>query len=190
MARLLWPTTLIVLALACAQPASAADTSIVPGKRVGAVAVGMSRAKIEKLLGAAAASNALSPQRTNAAWPLPGKGELHVQFVDGVAARVGTTAKEYATSDGLAVGASVASMRALHPNATETDYDVRRKMGGAAAAQCYDDVGAGIGFEFDRGAAQREFVLRAIYVHAAGKATPCGRRDDPRAVERVDKSKP
>ena len=78
-------------------------------------------------------------------------------------------------------------MRALHPAATETDYQIQRK--GGVAAQCYDDVAAGIGFEFDRGPQQHDFVLRSIYVHAAGKAMACNRKDDPRAVEHIGAAK-
>ena len=185
------PPTLVALLLAlvnAAPPARAADTLIVAGKRVGVVTLGMHRTQIEKLLGAAQASNELSPHRTNASWPLAGMGSLHVQFVDGVAARVGTNAKEYATGDGLAAGASPASVRALHPQAVETDYAVARR--GGVAAQCHDDVAAGIGFEFDKGPAQREFVLRAIYVHAQGKATPCARDDDPHATKKVGATAP
>jgi hypothetical protein len=147
----------------------------------------MSRAQVEKLLGGASQSSELSPHRTVAAFPLPGKGDFHVLFVDGVAARVGTTAKEYATGDGLAVGASVAKMRELHPAVSETDYQIQRK--GGVSAQCYDDVAAGIGFEFDKGPKQQEFVLRGIYVHAAGKAMACNRKDDPRASEHVGATK-
>ena len=175
------------LVILASRPCAADDMLIVPGKRIGAVTVGMSRAQAGKVLGAPSSSNDLSPHRVNVTWPLPGKGDIHVQFVDGKAARVGTTAKEYATADGLAGGASVAKMRSLHPTASETDYEIRRK--GGVAAQCYDDVAAGIGFEFDKGPAQQEFVLRAIYVHAPGKAMACNRKDDPRALEHVDATK-
>lgn len=175
---------LVVFALTLAGTrARADDMLIVPGKRVGAVTVGMSRTQVDKLLGAASSSNELSPHRANAVWPLPGKGDIHVQFVDGKAVRVGTTAKEYATSDGLAGGASVAKMRSLHPAVTETDYQIQRK--GGVSAQCYDDVAAGIGFEFDKGPQAHDFVLRATYVHAPGTAIACNRKDDPRALEHV-----
>ena len=181
--------SLIIVGLTLVAPSSRAadDMLIVAGKRVGTVTVGMTRTQAEKLLGAPSSSGDLSPHRTNVTWPLPGKGDIHVQFVDGKAARVGTTAKEYATADGLAGGASVAKMRSLHPAVTETDYEIRRK--GGVSAQCYDDVAAGIGFEFDKGPAQRDFVLRTIYVHAPGKATACNRKDDPRALEHVDATK-
>src|SRR5262249_5858165 len=132
-------------------------------------------------------SSELSPHRTIAAFPLPGKGDFHVLFVDGAAARVGTTAKEYATTDGLAVGAAIEKMRALHPAVTENDYQSQSK--GGVSAQCYDDVAAGIGFEFDKGAQQHDFVLRAIYVHAAGQTMACNRKDDPRAVQHVGAAK-
>jgi hypothetical protein len=181
-----WVVTLFGLALAAA--AFAADTTIIPGKRIGDVAVGMRRAQVEKLLGAAQSGNELSPHRTNASWPLPGTGSLHVQFVDGVAARVATNAKEYSTPDGLAMGAPPADVLALHAQMVETDYSVERR--GGVAAQCHDDVAAGIGFEFDKGPAQRAFVLRAIYVHAPGKATPCGRDDDPQATRKMRAAAP
>ena len=185
------PPTLVALLLAlvdAAAPAQATDMTIVAGKRIGAVAIGMRRAQIEKLLGGAQVSNELSPHRTNASWPLAGMGSLHVQFVDDVAVRVGTNAKEYATGDGLAVGSAQASVRGLHPQTVETDYSVARH--GGVAARCHDDVAAGIGFEFDKSPAQREFVLRGIYVHAPGKATPCARDDDPQATKKVGASGP
>jgi hypothetical protein len=178
----------LLTGLALTSVATCADTAIVPGKRVGAVALGMHRAQVEKLLGAAQISNEVSPHRTNASWPLPGRGSLHVQFIDGVATRVATNAKEYSTSDGLAVGASPAEVRALHARTVETDYSVARR--GGVAAQCHDDVAAGIGFEFDKGPAQREFVLRGIYVHAAGKAAACVRDDDPQATHKIGATEP
>lgn len=178
----------LLLALAGAVPSARADDMmIVAGRRVGVIAVGLRRAQVEKLLGAPQVTNELSPHRANASWPLAGTGSLHVQFVDGVAARVGTNAKEYSTGDGLAAGASPASVRAQHPQTVETDYAVARR--GGVAAQCHDDVAAGIGFEFDKGPAQHEFVLRSIYVHAPGKATPCARADDPHATKKVGASK-
>jgi hypothetical protein len=108
---------------------------------------------------------------------------VRVQVIDGVTTRIGTGAKVYTTSNGLAAGASLASVRALHPQTTESDYFVRRS--GGVAVQCHDDVTGGIGFEFDQGAGQADFVLRAIYVHAPGKPTPCGREDDPHATKKV-----
>ena len=176
------------LGLAIATATVAADTAIVAGKSIGGVAIGMRRAQVEKLLGAAQLSNELSPHRTNASWPLPGTGNLNVQFTDGVATRVATNAKEYATSDGLAVGASPTQVRALHAQTVETDYSVARR--GGVAAQCHDDVVAGIGFEFDKGPAQRAFALRVIYVHAPGKATPCVRDDDPQATHKMGTPEP
>lgn len=173
------------LGAAAATPATtAADSAIVAGKRIDAIEIGMRRTQVEKLLGKADSEHVQSPHRTNAVWPVVGKGQLHAQFVDGVVARVATGARQYATSDGIAAGASMETVRALHPQTSETDYAVRRG-GGAIAVQCHDDVAAGIGFEFDKGAAQRAFVLRSIYVHARGKATPCGREDDPRATRKV-----
>lgn len=180
-------TGALLAALTLAVTAAAADTQVVAGKRVGAVEIGMRRAQVDKLLGAAAAEHVQSPHRTNGVWAIGGdgdrRGELHVQFVDGVATRIGTGAKSYATADGIAAGAAVASVRALHPHTAQSDYFVRRS--GGVAVQCHDDVGAGIGFEFDKGAGQPAFVLRSIYVHAPGKATPCGREDDPRATRKV-----
>lgn len=176
--------SLASLAAAVAAPVTrAADSSIVAGKRIDAVEIGMRRTQVEKLLGKADTEYAQSPRRTNALWPLAGKGELHVQFVDGVASRVATGARQYATGDGISAGASLDSVRALHPQTSETDYLVRRS--GGISVQCHDDVAAGIGFEFDKGAGQRAFVLRSIYVHARGKATPCGRDDDRRATKKV-----
>src|SRR5262245_46792322 len=66
--RMVRPLALVfVLALTLAgSPARADDMLIVPGKRVGAVSVGMSRAQVEKVLGAASSTSELSPHRTNA----------------------------------------------------------------------------------------------------------------------------
>jgi len=168
---------------------AAADTLIVAGKRVGAVELGMRRAQVEKLLGKAEADHVQSPQRTNSVWSIDsGSGrnvEVHVQFIDGVTTRIGTGGKAYATSKGLASGASLASVHALHPQTSESDYIVRHGGGMAIAVQCHDDVAAGIGFEFDKSPGQADFALRAIYVHAAGKPTPCGREDDPHATKKV-----
>jgi hypothetical protein len=179
---------LATLLLTSAAPfARAADTLIVAGKRVGAVELGMRRAQVEKLLGKAESDHVQSPKRTNSVWSIDDGGghkiEVRIQFIDGVTTRIGTGAKAYTTSKGLAAGASLASVRALHPQTSESDYFVRRS--GGVAVQCHDDVAGGIGFEFDKGAGQDDFVLRAIYVHAPGKPTPCGREDDPHATKKV-----
>ena len=181
-----------ILLLALAPPALAGDTQIVAGKRVGAVSLGATRAQVEKALGKAQTEHAPSPQRTLAQWPLPGKGSLHAEFIDGKVARVGTNAQEYATTDGIALGASLADVRAKHANLAETDYAVQRKGGkgakGTLAVQCYDDVANGIGFAFNRAEGKSDFVLASIYVHAAGKPAACGEEDDPRATKRVGAS--
>jgi hypothetical protein len=183
------PSIAVLLALSCAvSTACASDTLIIAGKRVGDVAIGMRRAQVEKLLGAAQNVNEVSPRRMNASWPLPGKGSLFVQFVDGTAARVSSNAKEYVTDDGLTIGASPAEVRAQHAQTVDADYSVARR--GGVAAQCLDDVAAGIGFEFDKGPLQHDFVLRGIYVHAPGKATPCAREDDPHATRKMGAAEP
>ncbi len=183
-------STLVALLLApMALYGAATDTLIVAGKRVGAVELGMRRAQVEKLLGKAEADHVQSPQRTNSVWSIDGGGgrnvEVHVQFIDGVTTRIGTGAKAYATSQGLASGASLASVHAAHPQTSETNYIVRHGGGMAIAVQCHDDVAAGIGFEFDKSPGQDDFVLRAIYVHAPGKPTACGREDDPHATKKL-----
>lgn len=179
--------------LTSAVPALADDTQIVAGKRVGAISIGEARATVEKTLGKAQTEHAPSPQRTLAMWPLAGKGNLHVEFIDGKVARVGTNAKEYATSDALAVGATLADVRAKHAALVETDYAVQRKGGragkGALTVQCYDDVANGIGFAFGAGDGKSDFVLTSIYVHAPGKAAPCGQEDDPRATKKIGATK-
>ncbi len=179
--------SLAVVLLTLSAGAVAADTQIVAGKRVGAVSLGMTVAQVETQVGKAQTGRAPSSEHTLAIFPLPGKGELHVEFSGGKAIRIGTNAREYATSDGIALGASQGVVRAKHPHVTETEYDVRRR--GGMTAQCYDDVANGIGFEFDRSAAKADFALVAIYVHAAGKPAPCGREDDPRATKKLGASK-
>ena len=184
------PAFLLLLLAVVATTGRAADSLIVPGKRIGAIGVGMPRAQVDKLLGTSDASYTLSPRRTDEVWPVmtDGKrdGEMRVQFFDGVASRISTTARRYATTDGLAIGASIASLRPRIPQLHESDYLVRRS--GGVEVQCYADVPAGIGFEFDKGALLPQYALSDIYVFAAGKLTECGRSDDPRAVQRVGKT--
>lgn len=170
-------------ALPSASFSETADLLVVPGHRIGGLELGMKREKMREVLGRAGSEYPAAHKRVQEVWFYDkdghAEGQIEVQYANGVAVSIGTSLPRSASDDGIVHGSAIAGLNARNVPLRLTTYFVYRS--GGVDVKCFDDVRAGIVYEFSKATDASEYVLSEFWVHARGTPGTCSRDDDPRA---------
>jgi hypothetical protein len=159
------------------------DLLVVPGQRIGGLELGMKREKIRDVLGRAGSEYPTAHKRVEEVWFYDkdgrAEGQIEVQFANDVAVSIGTSLPRSASNDGVVHGSTIAGLNTRNAPLRMTTYFVYRS--GGVDVKCFDDVRAGIVFEFSKATDAPEYTLSDFWVHARGTPGTCSRDGDPRA---------
>ncbi|MBX7218692.1 MAG: hypothetical protein K1Y36_01990 [Blastocatellia bacterium] len=152
---------------------AAQNFGIEAGSRIGKIELGISRTQVLKLLGKATASYALEDKHyLGDLWAGKGTGNnVWVTYRNGIVWQIKVTSPKFSTTTGLTSQSSLSEIRRHHKNLTRSRFF--KTSGEGYAIDYYDDVDAGIAFEFINLKASEQpkaFEPYAIIVHEAGEA--------------------
>jgi len=141
-------------ALPSASFSETADLLVVPGHRIGGLELGMKREKMREVLGHAGSEYPAAHKRVQEVWFYDkdghAEGQIEVQYANGVAVSIGTSLPRSASDDGIVHGSAIAGLNARNAQLRLTTYFVYRS--GGVDVKCFDDVRAGIVYEFSKAA--------------------------------------
>ena len=173
---------MVIVVVYAANSAIAADFPVAPGKSVGKVRLGSARAEVIKSMGKPSKSTKWRTGPTQDTWlgPVPPNNQygfpskertfLHVIYQNGKVAQIEFNSPSFETQSGISIQSSLAQFRSKYKNLRVRAYGYDDPNGGGYIGYYYDDVTAGIAFEFG---VQDSFDARttpsSLRVHLPGK---------------------
>ena len=194
--RLLIGSVMLLLAL----PVFAQDYSVVPGKRVGSVRLGDTRAATIKALGKPSETKRWRSGLIKDSWlgldKQPGAEDsqlfFKVVYRANLVVQIEFNNAKYKTANGISIDSTLAEFRAKHKRPRLSAFEYADGDGGGYAGYYYDDVAGGIAFSFGtQDYFDATVIPGELRVHEAGQPVvfdPGGkaiRGNDERPIEKA-----
>lgn len=176
---------LTMLSIACLSVKAAADDSaseftILPGKGIGEIRLGMNRVQITETMGKRDGKYSLPSgiKVEYAEWKDPDKTSTIRVFFNraGKAVQFAFEADRPSTADGITTHSSLEEVKEKYPNVRRLQYQTK-----GSQLNYYDDIKKGIAFEFKQIQVNGESkqTLYAILVHRPGRRLISGSDEQP-----------
>jgi hypothetical protein len=155
------------------------DDAIVPGHRIGKVALNFHRQSVHKLLGKPMGTYQLPHNLIGDYWQGNSGHTVRVFYQADKVIQVSITSPSFSTAEGLTVKSSLEDVQSHYKKLNKLSYFVHGSGGGLI--DYYDDVKQGIAFEFTSQAMEPvKFIPYAIIVHRSGQKVIAESDEKPR----------
>lgn len=147
---------------------AAQDFKIEPGRKIGKIDLGASRAVVHKTLGKPSTNYRAPGGLTGEVWMATTGNDARLVYREGRVIQIKVTSAKFATPEGLTTDSSLEEVQKHYKNLVKTRRFVHGSGGGLI--EYYDDVRRGIAFEFTSVDSETpNFKPYAIVVHRPGQ---------------------
>jgi dUTPase len=147
---------------------AAQDFKIEPGRRIGKIELGASRAVVHQTLGKPSATYRAPGGMSGEVWMATTGNDVRIVYRNGRVVQIKATSSSFATPEGLTTKSSLAEVQQHYKNLVKISRFAHGSGGGLI--DYYDDVRRGIAFEFTSVDSETpNFKPYAIVVHRPGQ---------------------